>query len=71
MLLNNIEMDLKMQLIESGLSQTEVSEKLGVTLSYVNRIIKGRERIVNKTFIRMMEEIGFDVELRYIKREDD
>ena len=52
MLQNNIEMDLKMRLIESGQTQKEIAEKLGVTLSYVNRITKGREQIVNKTFVR-------------------
>ena len=50
MLQNNVEMDLKMRLIESGQTQKEVAEKLGVSLSYVNRITKGREQIVNKTF---------------------
>ena len=41
MLQNNIEMDLKMRLIESGTTQTEVAEKLGVSLSYVNCFSKG------------------------------
>ena len=68
MLQNNVEMDLKMRLIESGQTQTEVAEKLGVSLSYVNRITKGREQIVNKTFIAMMEQLGYDVELTYKKR---
>ena len=60
---NNVEMDLKMRLIESGQTQTEVAEKLGVSLSYVNRITKGREQIVNKTFVKMMDELGYDVEI--------
>ena len=68
MLQNNVEMDLKMRLIESGQTQTEIAEKLGVSLSYVNRITKGREQIVNKTFVRMMDELGYDVELTYKKR---
>ena len=68
MLQNNVEMDLKMRLIESGQTQTEVAEKLGVSLSYVNRITKGREQIVNKTFVRMMDELGYDVELTYKKK---
>ena len=54
MLQNNVEMDLKMRLIESGTTQTEVAEKVGVSLAYVNRITKGREQIVNKTFVKMM-----------------
>ncbi len=69
MLQNNIEMDLKMRLIESGLTQTEVAEKVGVTLSYVNRITKGREQIVNKTFIKMLDELGYDIKIVYEKRD--
>lgn len=38
------------------------------TSPYVNRIIKKNDSVVNKTFIRMMEELGYDVELTYVKR---
>ena len=69
MLKNNVELDLKTKFIEDGLTQTEIAEKIGVSLPYVNRIIKGREQIVNKTFVRMMDELGYDVELTYIKKE--
>jgi len=48
-----------------------VAEKVGVTLSYVNRITKGREQIVNKTFVKMMDELGYDVELTYKKKAAD
>ena len=68
MLQNNIELDLKTKLIESGTTQTEVAEKVGVSLAYVNRITKGREQLVNKTFLRMMEELGYDVKLTYKKK---
>ena len=68
MLQNNIELDLKTRLIESDLTQTEVAEKVGVSLAYVNRITKGREQIVNKTFIKIMDELGYDVELTYKKK---
>ena len=68
MLHNIIELDLKTKLIESGTTQTEVAEKVGVTLSYVNRITKGREQIINKTFVKMMDELGYDVELTYKKK---
>ena len=71
MLQNNVEMDLKMRLIESGQTQTEVAEKLGVSLSYVNRITKGREQIVNKTFVKMMDELDYDVEITYKKKAAD
>ena len=69
MLQNNIELDLKTRFIESGLTQTEVADKVGVSLAYVNRITKGRENIVNKTFVKIMDELGYDVELTYKKKE--
>ena len=70
MLQNNIEMDLKMRMIEDSTTQTELAEKLRVSVSYVNRITKGREQLVNKTFIAMMEELGYDVRLVYEKRNE-
>jgi transcriptional regulator with XRE-family HTH domain len=60
-----------MRLIESGQTQKEIAEKLGVTLSYVNRITKGREQIVNKTFVKMMDELGYDVELTYKRKTEE
>ena len=62
---------LKTKLIESGTTQTEVAEKVGVSLAYVNRITKGREQIVNKTLVKMMDELGYDVELTYRKKTAD
>ncbi len=65
MLTNNIELDLKTRIIEEGVTQTEIAEDLGVSIPYVNRIIRGREQIVNKTFVKIMDELGYDVELTY------
>ena len=70
MLQNNVELDLKTRLIEGGITQTEVAEKLGVSLAYVNRITKGREQILNKTFVKILDQLGYDVELIYRKREE-
>ncbi len=69
MLRNNVELDLKTRFIEEGITQTEIAEKIGVSLPYVNRIIRGREQIVNKTLIKMLDELGYDVELTYKKKE--
>ena len=61
MLRNNVELDLKTKLIEGEMSQTEIADKLGVTVSYVNKITRGREHMVNRTFVAMMEQLGYDV----------
>lgn len=57
-------------MIESGSIQTEVAEKVGVTCSYVSRIVKGQEQIVNKTFMKIMDKLGYDVRLVYGKRDE-
>jgi predicted XRE-type DNA-binding protein len=70
MLRNNVELDLKTKLIEDEMSQTEIADKLGVTVSYVNKITRCREHIVNRTFVAMMEQLGYDVRLVYEKRDE-
>ena len=57
-----------MLFIEDGITQTEIAEKVGVSLPYVNRITRGREQIVNKTFIKILDELGYDVELTYKRK---
>lgn len=68
MLKNNIEVDVKVKCIENGITQVQLAEKSETSSPYVNRIIKKNDSVVNKTFIRMMEELGYDVELTYVKR---
>ena len=48
--------------------QAELAEKDGTSPSYVNRLIKSPEKIVNKTFMQMLEKLGYDVELTYVRR---
>ncbi len=70
MLRNNIEVDVKVKCIEAGSTQAELADKVGITPSYVNRLIRKKDTIVNKAFLAMMEALGYDVELKYVKRED-
>lgn len=70
MLKNNIEMDVKMRCIEKSTTQAKIAENIGTSPSYVNKIVRSKEQIMNKTFLAMMEDLGFDVELHYVKREE-
>lgn len=67
---NNIEVDVKVKCIEAGITQAELAEKINSTSSYVNRIVKKKDGIVNKTFVQMLEALGFDIEITYVKREE-
>ena len=69
MLLNNIELDVKTKCIEEKLSQQKVGQDAGTSGAYVSRLITHPEKIVNKTFLSMMERLGYDVRLVYEKRE--
>ena len=70
MLLNNIELDVKTKCIEEKISQQKVGEDVGTSAPYVSRLINHPEKIVNKTFLAMMERLGYDVRLVYEKREE-
>ena len=70
MIKNNIEVDVKVKCIENGMTQAQLAEKIETTGQYVNRIIKKKDGVVNKTFVQMLEALGYDIELAYIKRED-
>ena len=68
MLKNNIELDVKTKCIEESKTQAWVAEEVGTSPAYVSRIVNGKENIVNKIFLSMMEALGYDVRLVYEKR---
>ena len=68
MVKNNIEVDVKVKCIENGTTQAQIAEDIQTTKSYVNRVIKKPNGVVNNTFVQMMEALGYDIELMYVKR---
>lgn len=48
MIKNNIELDVKVKCIENGTTQAKIAEDINTTKSYVNRIIKKQDGVVNK-----------------------
>jgi len=71
MIHNNIEVDVKVPCLDPGLTPAQLAEKIGTTGQYVNRIIKKQDGVVNKTFVQMLEALGYDIELIYVKRKCD
>lgn len=70
MVRNNFEMDMKVKLITASKTQESLAGAIGTTGQYVNRIIKKKDGMVNKTFVQMMEALGYDIELTYVPREE-
>jgi plasmid maintenance system antidote protein VapI len=69
MVRNNIELDVKVKCVEQGATQQTIAEKIGTTGQYVNRIVKKKDGIMNKTFVEIMEALGYDIEITYIPKE--
>ena len=69
MLKNTIEVDVKVKCIESNKTQVQIAEEIGTTTQYVNRVIKKKDGVLNNTFVQIMEKLGYDIELTYVKRE--
>lgn len=68
MVKNNIEIDVKVKCIENSTTQAKVAEQIETTKSYVNRVIKNPNGVINPTFVQIMEALGYDIEINYVKR---
>lgn len=68
MIKNNIEIDVKVKCIEAETTQAKLAAAIGTTPPYINRLVRKGDTVVNKTFVKMMEELGYDIELNYVKR---
>ena len=68
MIKNNIELDVKVKCIEQGFTQAQLAADIQTTKSYVNRIIKKQDGVFNKTFVQMLEALGYVIEWTCGKR---
>ena len=70
MVKNNIEIDVKVKFREEHKTQADIAKIVGTPASYVNKLIRRDEGVVNNTFVKMLEALGYDIELHYVKREE-
>ena len=68
MIKNNIEIDVKVKCMEKGVTQAQLAEQVGTSAPYLNRVIKNTDGVVNKTFVNRMDQLGYDIEITYIKK---
>lgn len=69
MVKNNIEVDVKVKLLEAGKTQQQLGEEIGTTGQYINRILKKNGGIMNDTFVKMMDALGYNIVLTYEKKD--
>ena len=71
MVKNNVEIDIKTMCIEAGISQVQLANMLGITPAYVNRIIRQKETVINRTFTKLIEALGYDIHITYVRSDPD
>ena len=64
-----VEVDVKMKIIEEGKKKQKVGEEIGTTGQYINRVLKKNGGIVNDTFVKMMDALGYNIVLTYEKKD--
>lgn len=69
MVRNNVEIDVKVKCLEEGFTQAQLAKKIGTSAPYVSRLINKQEGIVNKTFVQMLDALGYDIQLIYVKKD--
>ncbi len=49
-------------------NHAKLAEDVGIAAFYISCVINGYDKVVNRTFIQIMEALGYDVELTYVKK---
>lgn len=68
MIKNNLEIDVKVKCLEEGVTQAQLAQMVGTSAPYISRLINKKEGIVNKVFVEMLDKLGYDIQLVYIKK---
>lgn len=70
MIKNNLEIDVKVKCLKEGVTQVQLAEMVGTSAPYVSRLINKKDGIVNKVFVDMLDKLGYDIQLTYVKKEE-
>lgn len=68
MVKNDFEIDVKVKCLEERITQAQLAEMVGTSDSYISRLIYKKNSIVNKTFVEMLEKLGYDIQITYVKK---
>ena len=71
MVKNDFNIDVKVKCLEERVTQAPLAEMVGTSPSYISRLINRNDGIVNKVFVDMLEKLGYDIRITYVKRESD
>lgn len=67
MIKTNIQNEVKKLCIDEGVTLSELAEKCDTSKQYVSRLL-GKTGLVNPMLVKLAEELGYDIEMNFIKR---
>lgn len=70
MLKTNVQNEVKKICIDEGLSLTELAGKIDTSKQYMSRML-GKNTLVNAKLIEALESIGYDIEIKFVKRGEE
>ena len=69
MVRNDFEIDVKVKCLEERVTQAKLTEMVGTSAPYISRLINKQDGIVNKTFVDMLDKLGYDIQITYVKKD--
>ena len=69
MVKNDFEIDVKVKCLEERVTQSQLAEMVGTSAPYISRLINKQDGIVNRTFVEMLDKLGYDIQITYVKKE--
>lgn len=70
MLRNDVKKDIGKILIDEEVTQADMAARAGTSPQYANRLLNNKD-VVNRMFVKLVEAIGYDIEIHYVKRGDE
>ncbi len=65
MILNDVNLDLKIKCLEEGITQTEIAKTIGSSRQAIFIALKNEKGVMNRTFVKAMEALGYNIRLVY------
>ena len=67
--IDDFEIDVKLKCLEESVTQAHLAEMVGTSASHISRLINKQDGIVNKIFVEMLDKLGYDIQITYMKKD--
>ena len=70
MIKTNIQNEVKKLCIDENTTLSELAESCATSKQYVSRLLN-KSGLVNPMLVKLVEALGYDMEIRFVKKEDE